>query len=714
MKKSLFTALALVTACSSAATASELDGSMSLGGSYSNITGQEAKANEYRAIGDGGQGSLELNWRNPEKYLDVDANLTVVDGRQANKNSATDNNLLIKGGMNDMFKLSLFYNETPHNLTNGARTFFNGVGSNTLYTDVLYNANNATLNATPFSKTFDYAIKHTKFGAEAELNLKTPFFFLARAERTETEGLQPFSFYGGSVREVPAPINYVTDNLYLQTGYRSRNLIATLDGTISNFMNQNDTFTVQQGPTLATRLPNTAYLPPDNRFYKIGGSVMYRLPLWNSTLMARGSHAIMDSNQLITEEYSAGNFANLDWNGKVRYNTINATITSNPIKKLDTRIFYSYNQRTNDGDYLNNAYYYNTSAGSPVARQGYHKQRTGLDLGYKLPAATKVSAGYEFTETNRYGSAFFTNVADIVGASPHANKTTDHLFYLQAKNNLLENVSGTLRYEHMVRSSEYELLDEQLTLAAASGNLRRAMHRQYDSAHKTMNAVKVGFDIDPTSNLNIGLQYAYKLNDYASSPTGLQDDARHELYADATYTAGIAKFNIYGELETVDANTKYFTNTGGAIWGAATNTALVNSNRKDLNYAVGTKVDVEIIKDTVKASLGYRYENADGENDLSYELQNGATVTWAGLTNMVDIGALDDYKKHSLNATVSYAATKFIDLSVSYLYENLKYTDDAYANYVNVPRGTTYALTGAYADPDYSASAVYMAMKYKF
>lgn len=705
MKKTILTTLAVVSACCAAsANAADLDGSFSVGGSLASIHGQNAKFNEYRALGDGVNGSLDLNYRDPNSFFDVNANFSAVEGKQPSQDVATDNNFKIKGGMSDLFKLSLFYDEVPHNLTFGARTYFNGVGSNQLSSNLT--APSAT---TAFNNVFDYAIKRSTYGAEAEISLKTPFFFTARVDRTDTRGIQPFSFYT-SLRELPAPVDYTTDNLFLQTGYRSKDLIVTVDGTISNFMNSNDTMSIQQGALLTTTLPNTAYLPPDNRFYKVGGSVMYRLPLWSTVFMARGSHSIMESSPLITDQSNAtttnaANVWGLRWNGLVTYDTANATITSSPIKNLDLRLFYNYLNRENDGDTLGSTAYNAATAtngsNNPVTKYHFHKQNVGLDASYKLPASTKVSTGYEFAQTIR--GSFWTSSANIASGAPEANKTTDHTIFLQAKNELFDWVSAKLRYEHQFRKSDYPTAYVSTTTYAATD--RDLYFREFESADKNMDAVKVEFEFEPINGLDLGLQYALKLNKYTNSPLGVQDDTRHEFYADASYNAGFAKLSIYGELETVETNSTYY--TGGTTYPANANfTFFWTSKRKDINYAFGGKVEADIVKDLLTGSVDYRYEKADGSNDFTTSY--ATTIPWA------NVSALDDYTKHSLNTKLTFKASKNLSVDLGYLYENLKYSDAAYDGYTYVPAGTTYALSGAYANPNYDASVVYTKLTYKF
>lgn len=702
MKKIILTIFALFSVCATSADAASFDGSVSLGGTVTNIHGQKAKANEYRTLGSGVLGEVDLSYRDPGKYLDFDANLMMNDGKSTDsKDYATDNKVRLKSGMTDIFKFSLYYDEIPHNLTYGARTYFNNIGTNAI-ASTLTNPPAAAL----FNNVFEYSIKRTNYGAEAEVAFKTPFFFLVRIDRTETKGIQPLNISpwdgGTAVRELPAPVDYTTENLYLQTGYRSKALIATLDGTISNFTNTYNTMTIQQGAALNTTLYNTAYLPPENKYYKIGGSVMYRAPIWNTTLMLRGSHSILESNPLINEQTSIGALngipANtntiLSWNGLVKYNTAGASITSQPTRNLDTRFSYNFTERKNESDTINNVAYNGTGYNTP-GKFGYHKQNAGIDLGYKLPAATKVSAGYEYSHTNR--ASFWTTMA-VTSGNPEPLATTDNTLYVQAKNNLLDVISGKLRYEHQMRSSDFP------TVASYLPTARAGYFREFESAKKEMDALKAEFEVEPLHGLSIGLQYALKLNKYTNSPLGVQDDTRHEFYADVTYEVGIAKVNIFGELEHVTTNATFYSGTYGSP-ATATSNFFWDNKRKDINFALGGKVDVEIIKNKLSGTVGYRYEQADGSSDFT-------TYNPILTTVVTNNAAIDDYYKHCINAKLSYSLSKSVIVDLGYLYEKLNYTDDFFTGYTYAV--TTNALSGAYANPNYEASAVYTKLTYKF
>lgn len=716
MKRSILAALALVSACAASASAEGLEGNISIGGSYSNIKGQEAKFNEYRALGNGTQIDLGLNYRDTSYYFDLLGNLAVIEGKQGNNESITsDADVMMKLGMTDMYKLSLFYKDIPHNFTYDARTFLNGVGT--------YDLTKATPNALPTLATyaatpdFDYSIKRHTYGAEGEVSLKTPFFFSVNVDRNETNGLMPFALTT-SLREYPVPVNYLTNNLYLQTGYRSNNLIATLDGTISTFENDADRFRAWQNFSGGSYTYTYGYLPADNKYYKVGGSVMYKLPFWGSTFMAKAAHSILESDVLlsdtststvaatgVTTNSSSAYLTPRNWAGRVNYTTASASLTSNPAKDLNTRIFFNFLDKENNGPADFN--YGTTSYTTELF--DYNKRNMGVDASYKLPAATKLSAGYEYLNIHR--------------AIRHdAPKTVDHTVFVQIKNELFDWMTAKVRYQRLMRDSENlaaTLYGNDPVVSAGGTSLYWTKFFQpADTADKNQDAIKVGLDFEPLHGLSLGVEYAYKHDNYTQNYLGILKADRHEVYVDANYTAGIAKLNAYADIEKVESNSRYRqmprTGTGTQYadpfgFSNATNYNWT-SKRKDFNYALGIKADVELIKNTLTAGTGYRYENANGSNDF--------TTNVAGIA-FTNVSALDDYIKHALNAKLTYNFTKAVALELGYLYEHLKYSDDAWNGYQLIPVNTngtnsTNYLSGAYTNPSYDANVVYTKLNFKF
>lgn len=688
MKRSLLTAIAIVSACTAPVLADEFNGSASIGGSYANIKGEKAKFNEYRALGSGAQGELDLNYRGDSGYyLEGNAEVNVVDSKDVNSSTSNDTNFTIKTGLTDVFKSSIFYKNIPHNFTFGAKTFLNGVGTTNLTATA-----NPTSNA-DFVNSFNYGLERNNYGAEAEISLKTPFFFLARVDKSDTTGLLPFAIRGNSsvLVEVPAPIDYETTNLYLQTGYRTDRLVATLDGTISNFSNNNERFSTWTPTAAATSTTLTAYLPPSNQYYKIGGSVMYKLPFLNSTFMARGSHSITTSDDFLNEAPTP-----VSWDGKITYSTASVSLTSNPINKLTTKVFYNYLDKQNKSDTGIVDY---GPTGINTQAFSYHKQNAGIDVAYNLPLNTKINAGYDYLHVDR-SKTMVGATAIGVASTP---ETTDHIMSMQLKNSYLDWASFKIGYQHIIRDSS------RANNETYASNDLRYYYTSAGFSDRTQDKMKFGIDIEPANGLSIGTEYIYKKSKYDNVLYGFEDDVRHEIYTDISYISGISKLNMYADIELYEANAKYrnIPFGGSYTWPAVDNGTNFSwtTNRKDINYALGVKGEIEIIKNKLSAGIGYRYEQTNGTNDFI----TSSTPT----TVPTNVDYLDNYIKQGVNVKTNYSFDKNIGIEVGYVHEHLKYSDDAYAGYQYYATTTNY-LSGAYANPNYDASLFYTKLNFKF
>ena len=695
MKKALITSFLLVSTCAAAVSAESLDGSLTLGANIHRA--EKAKANEYRSLGDGVFGGLDLDYRDKDAYTNLEGTLNIIDSPNATQGTDLESNLNLKGGLTDSFKVNLFYNEIPHNFTFGAKTFVNGIGTATLTKPVP--GSNPT--AASYTNSFDYAISKKNMGVGGEISLKSPFFFGVQADRSTTVGLMPFAL-GTSLREYPAPIDYATNNLYLQTGYRSDKVIFTLDGLLSHFVNENDKFSGWNSTSSATYF---GYLPPDNKYYKVGSSLTYRIPFMDSTLMARANYSMLRNDVTLFDNGTTGSYLTArNWGGRINYTTASTALTSKPMKNLDTRIFFNFLNKKNEGP---EDFNYGT-ASYTTERFDYNKRNMGVDVGYKLPAKTKLSAGYEYLNIHR-------------AIREDAPSTEDHTMYMQVKNDLLDWMSAKVRYQRLMRSSDFEdaaLYANEPTggvansSAATSSLYYKIFFRPADTANRNQDSIKVGFDFEPIHGLSLGVEYAYKKDDYTNNYLGILDAERHEGYFDATYAASIFKLNAYADLEVVESNSRFRqlprTTTAPTLYADPMGFSDANnfnwtSKRQDVNYALGLKGDVDVIKNILKASAGYRYEQADGSNDFT------TNVTGVVFNN---VSRLDDYIKQAFDVKLTCNVTPAFIVTAGYLYEHLKYTDDADTGYTYIV-GTNY-LSGAYASPSYNASMVYLSGTFKF
>lgn len=725
MNKSYLALLVLTALSSTAAMGADLEGSLTVGGAYSNIQGSNAKANEYLVNGSRGGVNLNLDYRKLDTFFSIYGGGLVGnnDGFQ-NTDLARDLSFGIKGGVSNQAKAYFDYKEINHNITNG-KTFLTGIG-----TSELVKPGSQTAYALPsdYTNDFEYGTKRYISNGGAEMNFGSPFFFAVNVDRYQQKGLLPFAVTTG-MHENPAPIDYTSTTTYLQTGYRSDKLIATVDGSISHFDNPNYQVGFFNGITATTQRV-VGYESASSDDYKVGGSVNYKLSFWKTALSAKANYSMLRSNVLLSDNSSGSNAYSTptQWNGKVNYTTVNVAATSNPVKNLTTKLYFNFLNKKNESP----ADFNYGTASYTTERFDYSKRNLGVEAKYVLPAKTTLGAGYDYMNIKR---AIRTD----------APSTDDHTMYIQAKNNRLDWVTGKLRYQRLVRISDFkdgELFagDAQVetNVAALTSEFYKTQFRPADTADKIQDAAKLSLDFEPLHGLQLGVEYAFKYDDYNKNVTGMKNARRNEVMFDAFYGHDDSyKLNAFANFEMVQSNAMYRQMPG--IGGATTNmpvyyNANVNdannfnwtSKRNDFNYTLGGGAEAKFMKGLV-ASAGYQYDNVQGSNDLAAavdQINAGASYrsgsyTMFPLTSLPRTNYIDSYIKHAVNAKLNYNLAENLDLMLGYRYEFFKYSDDqstgnTYAILTAAPATYGQWVSGANSSPNYTISTVYSSLTWKF
>lgn len=722
---SFLAGLLLVSAGAAFGEETAVSGSVDLGVRMVEEKGRSsAKFQEYRDLDDGLYGSAVLDAFRNGYYLDL-----------VGKNIGLDDQYYkLKGGKFGNFKYSLYYNEIPHNISFGAKTFYGGVGTNLLdyfatnrakNTDVAYTPNIDTTTNT-WSK-FDYATKRKDYGVGFEVSLDTPFYLLTNVSQMEKTGVTPLgapsgvfvdrtgaqtSAFGNMV-EMPEPIDYKSKTLYMETGYRTKQMQFALEGTLNTFENANDYLTWRNPYVTTERVTEVNSLDPDSDYWKIAGQGTIKLPL-NSTLAVRGSYAKLENSiPLLTTiasatsggvgtspTYSTTTLAvnRTTFDGDISYQTASLALTSRPVKPLDVKVFYNYLNKDNDSSRI--IYTNGTSVESELF--SYKKHNTGIDIGYRLPLKTKFDVGYEYLKVNR-------------DERLDTDTTSDHIARVQVKNTYLDWLTAKVKYQHIDRTSNF--LDGSSGTSATDVNYIRRFVRRFDATDKTQDAVKLGFDFEPIEHLDLGIEYAYKINDYDQTLLGRTKDKRHEVYLDAAYELpGIMKLSGYFDYERVEYNSFHRNvSSTGAAGAFDPSTTATSSNYNwaefltDDNIAYGVAALVQVVKDKLDFLLSWDHQKADGKA----KFETDAPLA----TPLVDIANYDDMVKKTLNAKAIYKVTRALNLTFGYLYENLEFNDVQYDGYRYVMNNTTSPntyLTGALSDHDYEAHVGYLLASYKF
>lgn len=681
MKKKIYSAVILLSLVAPAMVIAaeenkaEVSGTIDLGARGANVDGDKARFQEFRDLDDGFMGGIQFDMLKGAYYLELNALNPGSD----------DQSFQLKGGEYGNFKYKFKYNEMPHNYTFDAITPYTGVGTPNL-TIVADPTNTSTWT------TFDYAVDNKDYGGEVELSFKSPFYVTFGAERKERDGLRPYSFRTGPA-EIPEPVSNTTNNLNLKTGYLGESISASLSGSISSFDNDNKNFYVG-----AIAIDNNVVLAPDNDYSKIAGDLTWRdLPL-GSVLAAGLSYANLQNDysaadigltpaMLSAAPFTTGGVLNrTTFEGDIDYTNVSLALSSQPMEKLGTKVYYKYTERDNKSSVIS---YGAATASSNNAKEllSYEKNSAGIDLGYQLPNRTKLDAGYEYLKTNRSTELPAYSTATVFYRYDNPESTTDDTLYVGLKNSYLDWLTAKIKYSRLDRDSDINLTN--VTVAA-----QQLYTTRFDAADKTMDEWKLGFAFYPMDNLDFGLDFKYQNSDYDENITSRNNDKRQSVYVDATWRAvqAVSLSGFIGfEKTEIDANKR--------VSNELTASRIETTDDDFWTYGLAANIEAT---DKLTFNLSWQHQESDGTLDFTSLI--GATL--------VDITEADDYTKKTLEAKAIYAIDPKLKMTLGYLYEKLNYSDINYANYANVV-GTSY-YSGLYANPNYEANIAYMMVSYGF
>jgi MtrB/PioB family decaheme-associated outer membrane protein len=675
----------------------KLEGEVGAKGVYAGVTGEEggrAKFTEYRDLQQGVSvfGDVGLGLDSERYFLKFRATDMGYDTQSYR----------LDGGMWGKFKFDLFYDEIPHNLTFDARTFFFEAGHHALVGTP--NTNFSAWN------TFDYSIDRKQYGGGFKLPLLKPFYFDVSFQREDRDGIKPAGTApgspGGIVLEIPEPVDYTTNNLKLEGGYAKNPFFLSAGFIYSDFDDHNDklTFTHPVAPFPV----DTLTLPPDNKYYKGYFKGAVKLPLNSKFNVNAGYSTAKSDTSLLNSFVDTGTInpitlSKLSFDGKINTKNYSFVLTSNPLRILDGKIFYSFYKRENRNDvvFQNEITLGTIEFNKPF---DYKKNAAGIDLGLKLPENFYLSGGYKYIKTDRRLQGIEpTEITDTTEAEQIPPNTKDNIY------------SADLRWtglDFLVFKAGYERLDRNADFPTPFVPVnRRSVYSSFDR-----DTFRTSVDLYPVENLNVGFGYLYKITDYAEI-FGLKNDKRHEFESSADYLIGkIAKLYGFFNLEWI----KFIQ--------SVQNPSPLNAfseDTKERTYGFGIGTEVYAIPQKLTFICQFDYEKSNGNVDFTL---NPSTFAGAGLgpatganNDNIDITNLDDYTKYAFKFKAAYHFTKSVIVSAGYVYERFKYNDVQLDNYqfVNpavgpVAGGNAGYLTGAYKDQSYKAHLIFGGVTYKF
>ncbi len=674
------------------------------------VSGSTAKFSEYQDMTKGGgiYGHIKLGYDSDNYWL---------------KFSATDigyktQNYTLDGGMYGQFSYELFYNQIIHNVTFDARTPYAGIGSNVLFdgTGTAWtSAHPASTNPATWNG-FNYSISRNQYGGSFNLEMPKPFYVNLSMFREDRTGLTPFS--NGNDVEVPQPVDYETDIYSAEVGYQKKPLFAALNFTFSDFTNQNQILDVASTTASATASSAALMtLPPDSNVYKLGFKSSLMLPLNSRFMMSlSNSHqrSTFDLSQLVTS--STGFLSSTQFTGRKEIQNYSFSLTSNPISFLNTRLFYQYYDSENKSD---NIIQGSGSSAFQVPLFSYKKDNYGASLGFKLPEQFHLDVGYSYLDTNRKNR-------------PDIPSTKDNVYSTELRWGGLDWLTPKIGYERLERLASY---GTPYALSGSASTANPPYFTMFDAAKQRRDTYKAALDSSPLDNLNLGIAYKYKKSDYPDDALGVQNSDTNEFEAYGDYLIGtFVKFNAYFDIQNIKENVlgyTYGTTTPTTISNTSSTQYVWNEGVKDDTYEYGAGVDFNLVPKKLTLRVQYDYVNSDGSDDFTFFYPGVLGVVphgggfQAGVNSNSAAGPVgnpnidndvDTYHKSAFTFKITDVVSKNFSIALGASFEKYKYIDYGYENpnYQYYSSLTGSYLSGAYSNPSYDSSVVFLTAAYKF
>jgi MtrB/PioB family decaheme-associated outer membrane protein len=695
----------------------EVSGSATFGIQYVEQDAQDpSKLNEYRDLKDGESGlfGIELRGRSNTSYFDAYGENLGSDDYYVN----------LSGGRYNTFKYRIYSDQLRHNLGSGpgALSPFSGIGGSTLTAPF-------PLPAVGSWNSFDHSYKRQDTGGFFELQSTSPWYFRVDANQIKRDGINVYAGSNGTspgngFTDLPVPIDWTQRNYSVEAGHSTRTSHFAVNLSYSTFENQNELLRWQNrffGNGL-----DTTTLPPESEMARIAVNGNLRQLFWDSTLSGRFTYSRLTSSvgmqstmltntaaplPVTTGTFQPTNPSSGTFDGEINKMTLGLALNSRPTKALDTKAYFNWIKDDNKSTHMsfspaagsgltggssNPLSNCNSTATNPCEPElfDYEKWQIGLEAGWRIMPANRLSGGLEYSEIERERADFQENQEARV--------------FAEWKNSSFDWMTSRLRYQYMQRRGDFT--PHEAVLAANPMDL---FVRRFDVAQVDQNLFKLVLDFNPAPLLDLGLEGIYKLNEYKDTPLGRTEDERYEVYASVSY--GDPKrwrVHLFGDYEYVKFDSSHRVGTGNPDPATPPNTTTYNwtSKNEDKSWQIGVGADWALsTRLMLKASL--LYAETDGYTDFTVQPGGDPTAR-------APINASDDTKRTAFNLRAVYQPARDWELTAGYAYEKYRYSDIAYddTRYVvgALTSTTSSIVTGQFSFQNYEANILFASAKYKF
>lgn len=694
----------------------QLGGSVGVGGLYvDDETVDAAKLNEYRDLSNGVLSVIDVKGRSRNYYLDV-----------YGENLARDDMFIdVRGGGYGLFKYQLYSDSLRHNFTFGARSPYSGIGTALQTIDTSAGAV-ATVGNPALWSSYDLEYKRRKDGGALEFSFNSPWYVRVDANQIVFDGNKLQSYAkgtspGNGYVDFAIPVDYKTKNLSLEGGYASKRLQVSLNFLSSKFENDN--------PVL--RWSNNFFggldaspLAPDNDYKRWSANAIFKqLPLGSAlavrytTSTAENDVAILPTMLSTGGTNPTSNPTSPVFRGDIKYDTYSISLTSNPTRQIDTRLYLNNFEKKNESskiDFLALPAGFgcgdNPQAGPPAVSDcdtelfSYEKKNYGVEAGFRLNPQNKFNAGFDYSDLERHRK--------------DSTETEEKKYSLEWKNSSLDLMRARVKYQFTERRSNF--VGGNLGANANDPLFLQRFVARYDVSNLDQDLVKLALDFAPSPTVDFGIELNLKKNKYKDTILGRTKDDRQELYVTAAFgDRDVFRVLAFADYEVIKYDSVHRTINAGACpvtspncfdpFQPATTTAFNWSARnKDTNSSFGLGFDWPVREQLmVKGSVLW----GRSEGDVAVTAQT--LPSGAPAATLVPITNYGNNEKWAFNLKGIYRLNRNWELTGGYSYEELKFNDVQFNGYTYVVPVTpisasTSYLSGWYANPSYQANIVYL------
>ncbi|MRW86683.1 MtrB/PioB family decaheme-associated outer membrane protein [Pseudoduganella sp. FT26W] len=608
---------------------------------------------------------------------------------------------------------------------------------------------------------FDVGTERKKHAGSVTVELSPQWQFSASAQRESKEGTKVTGLaFGGPARGVTVPelIDSTTDQFKAALAYVGEQGNVTFGYYGSLYKNAVNKWTVESpfnGALLNPELNNRAVMSgaPDNEMHRLSVSGGYNFTHTTRLTMAANYQRMTQNEALVDGLPTTWVIPTTSAHGKVINTSLNATLTSRPLRDLALSAVVKYENRDDQSPVYRFMTAGGDAAGAPslfvTEPLNRRMEQVSLDADYAFARRQSIRFGVDTQEIRR--------TADGEETPFKAETNRENTLRIDYRNNLSELLTGRLGYSHAKRTqSEYETSEllpvpTVAPLPAADPLLPGLV--QFYLADRTRDQLRSSVNIQATERLSLQTGVDYNRDQYKNSLYGLKQMESQVFKLDAAFTATDRlsydafytfehKKSEMGSLSIgrgysttiLDAPaynpatgcTGYWADSGHLPSDEGTDPCRKwTQTQTDRIHTVGWGVKATQLmggKLDLGADLALSYSRTPIEVTGGYYVSNGNTVktaarpynnVWVAAESFPDVTSkMVDIRLHGL-----YRINNVSSLRANYQFRRLQSSDWQYDAYANAAQGVTALQVypgNAIVSPNYAVQVVSLSYVHSF